>query len=109
MVKRKREGNNRIKSQRFISIATIWELAIKINIGRLEFKDPFDETVSQQFHLNDYLLLNLELPHLFKLSELGLHHRDPFDRAIISKAIVEELPIVSVDEAFEKYPITRVW
>ena len=95
--------------QRLISIASLWEMAIKVNIGRLEFKEPFDKTISHQFQVNNYSILNLELPHLFKLSRLELHHRDPFDRVIITQAIVEELPIVSADEAFDQYAITRIW
>ncbi len=95
--------------ERFISIASIWEMAIKVNIGRLEFKDNFDKLVTHQIQLNDYKLLSVKLPHLFQLSNLEIHHRDPFDRLILSQAIVEGMPIVSVDNQFDAYPVERIW
>jgi len=95
--------------EKFISIASIWEMAIKVNIGHLEFKNSFDDVVSNQIDLLNYRILNITLEHLFKLSTLELHHRDPFDRLIISQALVEKIPIISVDEKFDKYGIERIW
>jgi PIN domain nuclease of toxin-antitoxin system len=95
--------------ERFFSIASIWEMAIKVNIGHLQFKRPFDEVIANQMAINQYKLLHVEIEHLFKLSELDLHHRDPFDRLIISQAIVEDIPIVSKDEKFDRYDIERIW
>lgn len=92
-----------------ISMASIWEMAIKVNIGHLEFREPFDKMVDHQIQINQYKLLNLQLKHLFKISSLELHHRDPFDRIIISQALVEGIPIVSVDEKFDKYDVDRIW
>jgi PIN domain nuclease of toxin-antitoxin system len=95
--------------ERYISIASIWEMAIKISIGHLSFTKPFQEVVNHQFKINEYQLLPIEFEHLFKLSTLELHHRDPFDRLIISQAIVENISIVSADEVFDSYNIKRVW
>ncbi|MDQ1352863.1 MAG: hypothetical protein QG657_3169 [Acidobacteriota bacterium] len=95
--------------EKFISIVSIWEMAIKVNIGHLEFKNSFDDVVSNQIDLLNYRILNINLEHLFKLSTLELHHRDPFDRLIISQALVEKIPIISVDEKFDKYGIERIW
>ncbi len=94
---------------RYISIASIWEMAIKINIGRLKFDYPFEETINEQFGANEYQLLNLDVQHLFKLSTLELHHRDPFDRVILSQAMVERIPIVSADAKFDEYDVERIW
>ncbi len=90
-------------------MASIWEMAIKVNIGHLEFREPFDKMVDRQIQINQYKLLNLELKHLFKLSNLELHHRDPFDRIIISQALVEGIPVIRVDEKFDKYEVDRIW
>jgi PIN domain nuclease of toxin-antitoxin system len=84
-------------------------MAIKVKIGHLVFRQPFDEIVTKQLKINKFKLLNIKLKHLFKLSSLELHHRDPFDRLIISQAMVEKIPIVSIDEKFDKYSINRIW
>jgi PIN domain nuclease of toxin-antitoxin system len=97
------------RHERFISMASIWEMAIKVNIGHLEFREPFDKIIANQFRINSYKLLNLKLQHLFKFSGLPLHHRDPFDRLIISQALVEDIPIVSVDEKFNDYGVDTIW
>ncbi|MCH8318414.1 MAG: type II toxin-antitoxin system VapC family toxin [Bacteroidetes bacterium] len=94
---------------KFISIGSIWEMAIKVNIGKLDFKQPFQKIISDQLKINDYILLNLELKHIFMASNLELHHRDPFDRIIISQAMVEKMPIVSNDDKFDKYEVERIW
>lgn len=96
-------------SEKFISIASIWEMAIKVNLGHLEFKTSFNEIISKQIDLLNYRILNIDLEHLFKVSTLELHHRDPFDRLIVSQAIVEKIPIISVDEKFDAYGIERIW
>lgn len=95
--------------ERYISIASVWEMSIKVNIGHLSFQEPFKEVITHQFKINDYQLLPIEFKHLFKLSNLELHHRDPFDRLIISQAIVEDISIVTADELFNNYNIRRVW
>ncbi|MDQ1353257.1 MAG: hypothetical protein QG657_3563 [Acidobacteriota bacterium] len=96
-------------NEKFISIASIWEMAIKVNLGHLEFKNSFDEIVSNQIDLLNYRILNIDLEHLFKVSAMELHHRDPFDRLIVSQALVEKIPIISVDEKFDNYGIERIW
>jgi PIN domain nuclease of toxin-antitoxin system len=93
----------------FVSIASIWEMAIKVNIGRLDFKKPFQKIIENQIIINKYKLLSISLQHLFKLSQLELHHRDPFDRLLVSQALTEKIPVVSVDEIFDKYGVDRIW
>jgi PIN domain nuclease of toxin-antitoxin system len=93
----------------FVSIASIWEMAIKVNIGRLDFKKPFQKIIENQIIINKYKLLSISLKHLFKLSQLELHHRDPFDRLLVSQALTEKIPVVSVDEIFDKYGVDRIW
>ncbi len=95
---------------RYISIASIWEMAIKVNRGKLQFNAPFDQAINQQLLLNGYELLPVKTAALFELSSLPLHHRDPFDRTLISQAIVENIPIISADHHFDLYNnLTRVW
>lgn len=105
------DARNVIESRhsKFLSIASIWEMAIKVNIGHLEFREPFDRLIETQMRINDYKLLNLELQHLFRYCSLELHHRDPFDRIIVSQALIENMPLVSIDEKFDRYDVERIW
>ena len=105
-IKRLIEDEN---NEKLLSIASVWEMAIKQNIGKLSFGLPFKEFVEQQLNLNSINLLNINLDHIDVISTLPQHHRDPFDRLIIAQAMVEKIPIISVDEAFDAYSIQRLW
>jgi PIN domain nuclease of toxin-antitoxin system len=105
-VKRLIEDEN---NEKLLSIASIWEMAIKQNTGKLSFGLPFKEFVEQQLNINSIDLLHINLDHIDVISTLPQHHRDPFDRLIIAQAIVEDIPILSIDGAFDAYPIQRLW
>jgi PIN domain nuclease of toxin-antitoxin system len=98
-------GNNEV----LLSIASIWEMAIKHSIGKLNFELPFDVFISQQISINNFNLLNIKINHLVAVANLPLHHRDPFDRLIIAQAMVEQIPIVGADEVFDRYSVRRSW
>ncbi|GAB4045320.1 type II toxin-antitoxin system VapC family toxin [Spirosoma litoris] len=93
----------------WISIASIWEMAIKYKLGSLLFAKPFDELIQEQITLYDYNVYPIELRHTFLLSQLEQHHKDPFDRLIIAQSIVDNIPVISVDSAFDLYPVNRIW
>ncbi|WP_158552491.1 type II toxin-antitoxin system VapC family toxin [Spirosoma telluris] len=93
----------------WISIASIWEMAIKHKLGNLAFAKPFDELIREQIALYDYKIYPIELRHTFLLSHLEQHHKDPFDRLIIAQSIVDAIPVISVDAAFDLYPVNRIW
>jgi len=99
------DGNNEI----LLSIVSIWEIAIKHSIGKLSFELPFEIFISQQLSVNNFDLLNIRVNHLNIVANLALHHRDPFDRLIIAQAMVEQVPVVGIDEVFDLYPIQRLW
>ncbi len=92
-----------------LSIASIWEMAIKHSSSKLSFGLPFIVFVEQQLSLNNIGLLNINLDHIAVVATLPFHHRDPFDRLIIAQAMVEQLPILSADSVFDAYPIQRLW
>ncbi|NHC36478.1 type II toxin-antitoxin system VapC family toxin [Scytonema millei] len=96
-------------NEKLLSIASIWEMAIKQSTGKLSFSQPFQVFIQQQLSLNSINVLNINLNHLAVVASLPLHHRDPFDRLLISQAMVEQLPILSIDSAFDSYPIQRLW
>jgi len=96
----------------YISIATFWEIAIKVSLGKLTLQQPFDPFIAQQVRRNGFLVLGLRPEHTATVATLPFprtDHRDPFDRLLIAQSIVEHMPIVSGDAKFDAYPITRVW
>lgn len=92
-----------------ISVVSLWEMAIKVGIGKLNLEQPFDRMFPDQLEKNSIDVLSIALDHLKVVSVLPLHHRDPFDRLIIAQAQVERLTIISTDSAFDNYAIRREW
>jgi PIN domain nuclease of toxin-antitoxin system len=93
-----------------LSIASLWEIAIKVNIGKLILPKKYAEFVDEQIQINDIKILPISLSHLDLIATLPLHHKDPFDRLIIAQAIEENITIVSRDSAFNSYTgIKRIW
>ncbi|MXX51797.1 MAG: type II toxin-antitoxin system VapC family toxin [Chloroflexi bacterium] len=94
----------------YLSLVSIWELAIKYRTGKLDLiPPPFSEWIASELESNSFSLLEIQLPHLIVVSELPLHHRDPFDRLLIAQSLAEGLPITSSDSLFDLYPINRLW
>jgi PIN domain nuclease of toxin-antitoxin system len=94
---------------RLLSVASLWEIAIKHSLGRLTLAAPFNQIIPLQLSANGIGLLGIEVDHLDALVSLPFHHRDPFDRLLITQAMVGGIPIVSADPAFDAYPVTRRW
>ena len=97
------------KNEIEISPASYWEIASKISIGKYSLNEPLDIFLEREIAVNQFRILNIEPRHVAPLTGLPFHHRDPFDRLIISQAIVEEIPVVTVDAAFDQYPVKRLW
>lgn len=96
-------------NEKLVSIASFWEMAIKESKGKLNLILPLRVFIDQQLRLNSMEVLNVNLDYLEVVSTLPFHHSDPFDRLLISQAIVEQIPILSADTAFDVYPIQRLW
>lgn len=93
----------------FLSVASCWEMAIKVGTGKLELPAGVEPFVEQQLAANRIRQLPLELRHVARAGALPFHHRDPFDRLLAAQALAEELSIVSADPVFRKYGVKRVW
>ena len=91
-----------------ISIASIWEIAIKSSLKKLELKADFNK-IGRFLTDNDIEILPITFEHIQILINLPFHHRDPFDRIIISQGISEELVVMSKDENFKKYDVNIRW
>jgi PIN domain nuclease of toxin-antitoxin system len=89
----------------FLSVVSIWEIQIKVALGKLDLMADLETTVDTQIKANSIQLLAVDLQHIYALSDLPLHHRDPFDRLLIAQSRVEKLTLASVDRAFDSYEV----
>ncbi len=96
-------------SQPFLSVASLWEIAIKISLGKLTLKQPYETFIPQQLALNGIGVLNISLEHTAAIATLPFHHRDPFDRLIAVQAKIDEMVLLSADPIFDAYGAKRVW
>ncbi|MDG2991652.1 type II toxin-antitoxin system VapC family toxin [Candidatus Synechococcus calcipolaris G9] len=96
-------------NQRFLSVASLWEMSIKASIGKLEIEMAFTELVKREVYGNAIELLKIQPEHLDELAKLPFHHKDPFDRLIIAQSLTENISIITKDNAFWSYPVTALW
>jgi PIN domain nuclease of toxin-antitoxin system len=93
----------------FVSIATPWEIAIKVAIGKLVLNEPFATYVPREIAQNRLTIPPITLDHPLIVATLPHHHRDPFDRLLIAQSMAERMPILSADATFDAYGIARLW
>jgi len=93
----------------FLSLASVWEIAIKVSLGKLTLDGSVMDFVTDMVGRNGVELLGIELPHVTKVADLTLHHRDPFDRLLFAQCLVMEMPIISRDPAANLYGVKRIW
>ena len=93
----------------FVSLASCWEMAIKVSLGKLTVPSSIDRFVHRQLEVNGFSLLPIALEHTSMAADLPFHHRDPFDRLLAAQALSEELTVVSADAIFKEYRVRRVW
>ena len=93
----------------FVSIASGWEIAVKVSLGALRIESSLDRFLPEQMAANGFQPLPIELKHAARVATLPFHHRDPFDRLLAAQALEEDLTIVTADPVFAKYGIRRVW
>lgn len=88
-----------------MSVASVWEMQLKVQLGKLDFDRPLPQILREQQDNNRLEILPVEAVHVFGRQVLPLHHKDPFDRMLIAQAITEGMPVLSVDQMFQKYPV----
>jgi PIN domain nuclease of toxin-antitoxin system len=96
------------KNAMYLSIASFWEIAIKLNIGKLTIDMSFDE-LRKEADKNDIRILPIEYEDTRLLTTLELFHKDPFDRILITQAIQNNLTIITKDLNFDTYPVKIIW
>ncbi len=98
-----------VKNPCFFSVASCWEMAIKIGLGKLRLPEPIDTFIPDQLAANGIELLPIEFLDATSVAKLDRHHGDPFDRLIIAQALRRDLAIASADRVFSKYGVKRAW
>ena len=96
-------------NRKLVSIATCWEIAIKVGLGKLDLGEPSRSFLPREIARNNFELLPISLGHATMVEGLVAHHRDPFDRLLVAQAMTEGLPLVSADGIFDQYGINRLW
>ncbi|MGD9893920.1 MAG: type II toxin-antitoxin system VapC family toxin [Dehalococcoidia bacterium] len=97
------------RNVRLLSIASIWEIAIKLRLGKLELTQRFENVFPHQIEMNAVSILSIAIPHLAVIATLPFHHRDPFDRMLVAQSMVEGIPLISSDATLDQYAIDRLW
>jgi PIN domain nuclease of toxin-antitoxin system len=92
----------------YLSIASLWEIAIKLQLGKLSLQRSY-ETIGSALESSDILILPISFDDTVQVKNLPLHHRDPFDRMLVAQAINHSLTLASADSQLDAYPVQRVW
>ena len=93
----------------YLSVASLWEIAIKCAIGKLALPEPPIQFVPKRLARDAITTLSIEARHALYVADLPRHHKDPFDRLIVSQSIQEGIPIMTVDKQFESYDAEIIW
>lgn len=107
--KRAREAIENPGADLFLSVASLWEAAIKWQLGKLPLPEHPSQYLPEQLRRGDVLPLDLRMIHVLHVATLPGHHNDPFDRAIVAQAQIEQMAIVTADENIKRYEVKTVW
>ena len=93
----------------WLSVASVWEILIKVRAGKLPLPEPAGTYIVKELAKNKIEVLPIKLDHVLRIESLPLHHRDLFDRILIAQSLEENLPLVTADPVFERYPAKLIW
>lgn len=93
----------------FLSMASIWEIIIKVQSGKLTLPRPAGPYVLRKLAENRISSLPISIDHLLAVERLPMHHRDPFARMVIAQSIEEKLSVITADPLFKQYPVQVIW
>ena len=92
-----------------LSIVSLWEMQIKIQLGKLTLRDDLELMLKTQQEQNNITLLSITFLHILELKNLPLHHKDPFDRLLLAQSKVENATLISRDSVFQNYDCPVIW
>lgn len=96
------------ENQIFLSVVSLWEIALKVSIGKLTLPLSYDD-IQNKLIEDKIELVAIQFEDTKKLVQLPFHHKDPFDRMLIAQELNLEIPIIGKDETFDLYPIQLIW
>jgi len=96
-------------NRKLVSVASCWEIAIKAGLGKLKLGEPAVDLLTREIARNNFDLLPISLAHAAAVETLPAHHKDPFDRLLVTQALAEGMPIISADTRLDPYGIVRLW
>lgn len=96
------------KNLKLVSIASIWEIAIKLSLGKIRFPKGFKQFL-KLVEENGFEVLPITFEHTIELSTLDFIHRDPFDRLLIAQCKADNFTLISKDDIIKKYDIKLIW
>jgi PIN domain nuclease of toxin-antitoxin system len=91
------------------SVVSIWEAVVKVQSGKMSLPLPAGPFLVSELVSSGVQILPVTLDHVLRVEKLELHHRDPFDRMLIAQSIEENLPVLTTDPLFRKYPVQQLW
>ncbi len=91
------------------SVASIWEIAVKIQIGKLRLTDTLEIVLAQQQAKNRFAIISITAAHALRVGQLPSIHKDPFDRMLVAQALVENATILTDDKLVRQYPVSTDW
>ena len=98
-----------VTNDMYLSIASVWEIQIKLQLGKLKLSNSLDQIVERERHENAIVLMPIDQMHIYGLTNLPAHHRDPFDRILIAQAQTEALTLLTQDALITQYPVSTLW
>lgn len=107
--RRARSAISRSGNDCLVSLASCWEMAIKVSLGKLTLPVAIERFLPEQMAINGFRELPIEQRHVARVARLPFLHRDPFDRLLAAQCLEEDLAIVSRDPVFRRYGVRRVW
>jgi PIN domain nuclease of toxin-antitoxin system len=91
-----------------VSAASIWELGIKVDVGKLKLSDSYGVWTNRALNALRATILPITVDYVDRQSTLPDHHSDPFDRLLIAQSLVDSIPVVSNDVQFDAYQVQRI-
>ena len=97
------------RNELLLSVASIWEILLKVQVGKIRFEEPAVGYLKRQIFKNNIRMLPILMDHVAHLESLPLHHRDPFDRILVAQSIEENLSLLSADPLMKSYSVSVIW
>ena len=96
-------------SELFVSVASLWEMTIKFQIGKLKLPTGLEQFIGKQLSETALSVLSIHPEHITALSAVPLLHRDPFDRMLVAQSLSERMPLMGSDKEMGRYPVEIIW